>query len=199
MSYHGVYYSSSKNKWAAQTKVNGKTVQIGVFDTPDEASEAYNEFKSNIKREPTPSDYKRLERYKAFTTYCKTPRTISELFALYPKANTSSIRFASDYLVNNRFLKKTVRDRDSIKDKYLYETIKDFQDADLKPMGRSTMQKIKFDETMTLREEQKINGAVAYSFDSGTLREKYTQQRIADRLSAKMPKVYVSGNSLSHI
>jgi hypothetical protein len=61
------------------------------------------------------------------------------------------------------------------------------------------MQKIKFDETMTLREEQQINGAVAYSFDSGTLREKYTQQRIADRLSAKMPKVYVSGNSLSHI
>jgi hypothetical protein len=198
MSYHGVYYSSSKNKWAAQTKVNGKTVQIGVFDTPDEASEAYNEFKSNIKREPTPSDYKRLERYKAFTAYCKTPRTISELFALYPKANTSSIRFASDYLVNNRFLKKTVRDRDSIKDKYLYETIKDFQDADLKPMGRSTMQKIKFDETMAMK-EQKHTGAIAYSFDTGTLREQYTQQRIADRLSAKMPKVYVSGSSLNYI
>jgi hypothetical protein len=173
-------------------------VQIGTFDTPDEASEAYNEFKSNIKREPTPSDYKRLERYKAFTAYCKTPRTISELFALYPKANTSSIRFASDYLVNNRFLKKTVRDRDSIKDKYLYETIKDFQDADLKPMGRSTMQKIKFDETMAMK-EQKHTGAIAYSFDSGVLREKYTQQRIADRLSAKMPKVYVSGSSLNYI
>ena len=196
MSYHGVYYSSTKNKWAAQTKINGKTVQIGVFNTPDEASEAYIEFKSNIKREPTPSDYKRLERYKAFTNYCKTPRTISELFAFYPKANTSSIRFASDYLVNNRFLKKTIRDSSSIKDKYLYETIKDFQDADLKPMGRSTMQKIKFDETMAMK-EQKHTGAVAYNFDTGTLREKYTQQRIADRLSAKMPKVYVSGGSLN--
>ena len=198
MSYHGVYFSSTKNKWAAQTKINGKTMQIGVFDTPEEASQAYNEFKSNIKREPTPSDYKRLERYKAFTAYCKTPRTISELFALYPKANTSSIRFASDYLVNNRFLKKTIRDSSSIKDKYLYETIKDFQDADLKPMGRSTMQKIKFDETMAMK-EQKHTGAIAYSFDSGVLREKYTEQRMADRKSAKMPKVYVSGNSLSHI
>jgi hypothetical protein len=59
------------------------------------------------------------------------------------------------------------------------------------------MQKIKFDETMTLREEQKINGAVAYSFDSGTLREKYTQQRIADRLSAKTSKTYISGGSLN--
>lgn len=199
MSSNGIYFAKQKQKWIAQCRMNGKNTQIGAFDTPEEASMAYVTHKLTVKREPTPSDYKRLERYKAFTNYCKTPRTISELFALYPKANTSSIRFASDYLVNNRFLKKTVRDRDSIKDKYLYETIKDFQDADLKPMGRSTMQKIKFDETMTLKEEQKINGAVAYSFDSGTLREKYTQQRIADRLSAKMPKVYVSGNSLSHI
>ena len=60
------------------------------------------------------------------------------------------------------------------------------------------MQKIKFDETMAMK-EQKHTGAIAYSFDTGTLREKYTQQRIADRLSAKMPKVYVSGSSLNYI
>jgi len=200
MSYHGVYYSNSKNKWAAQTKVNGKTIQIGTFDTPEEAGEAYINFKSNIKREPTPSDYKRLKRFKDFCEFCKTPRTISEMFAQYSKSNTSSVRAVSDYLVNNKFMRKTMRDlKSNAKDKYIYVTIKDFQDSDLKPMGRSNLQKLKFDETMALKEEQKIQGATVYHFDTGELRQKYTEQRMADRKSAKMPKVYVSGNSLSHL
>jgi hypothetical protein len=198
MSYHGVYYSKSKDKWASQTRVNGKTIQLGTFDTPEEASMAYVAFKTTIKREPTPSDYKRLQRYIDYCEFCKTPRTISEMFANFHKSNTGSVRSASDYLVNNKFMRKTIRDlKTNAKDKYIYVTIKDFTETDLKPMGRSSLQQLKFDATMKAREEVKILGAKVYNFDSGELRQKYTEQRKLDRLSAKIPKTYVSGSSLT--
>jgi hypothetical protein len=191
----GIYYSKAKGKWAAQTRVQGRMVQIGLYDTPEDAVKGYSEFKLKQQSEPSPSDLKRLERYKEFCAYCHIPRTISELFAYFYKANSSSIRSLAEYLSSNGFVSKTIRDsKTNAKDKYHYQTIKNFTKDDLKPIDRSYQVKVKAE---TEPEKEKIPGATIISFDSGVLREKYTQQRKADRLSAKISKTYVSGSSLN--
>lgn len=191
----GIYFSKAKGKWAAQTRVRGRMVQIGTYDTPEDAVRGYSEFKLKQQSEPSSSDLKRLERYKAFCAYCHIPRTISELFAYFYKANSSSIRSLAEYLSNNGFVSKTIRDSKTIaKDRYYYQTIKNFTKADLKPIDRSYQVKVKAEVEP---EKEKIPGATVISFDNGVLREKYTQQRKADRLSAKTSKTYVSGGSLN--
>jgi hypothetical protein len=191
----GIYFSKAKGKWAAQTRVHGRMVQIGAYDTPEDAVRGYSEFKLKQQSEPSPSDLKRLERYKEFCAYCHIPRTISELFAYFYKANTSSIRSLAEYLSSNGFVSKTIRDsKTNAKDKYHYQTIKNFTKADLKPIDRSYQVKVKAEAEP---EKEKIPGATIISFDSGVLREKYTEQRKADRLSAKISKTYVSGSSLN--
>jgi hypothetical protein len=191
----GIYYSKAKGKWAAQTRVRGRMVQIGAYDTPEDAVKGYSEFKLKQQSEPSPSDLKRLERYKSFCAYCHIPRTISELFAYFYKANSSSIRSLAEYLSNNGFVSKTIRDsKTNVKDRYYYQTIKNFTKADLKPIDRSYQVKVKAEVEP---EKEKIPGATVISFDNGVLREKYTQQRKADRLSAKTSKTYVSGGSLN--
>lgn len=39
--YKGVYYHARKCKWCSQINVNGKQKHIGMFDTPEQAHEAY--------------------------------------------------------------------------------------------------------------------------------------------------------------
>ena len=191
----GIYYSRAKAKWAAQTRVQGRMVQIGLYDTPEDAVRGYSEFKSKQQSELSPSDLKRLERYKEFCAYCHIPRTISELFAYFYKANTSSIRSLAEYLSSNGFVSKTIRDsKTNAKDRYYYQTIKNFTKADLKPMDRSYQVKVKAEVEP---EKENTPGAKVICFDSGVLREKYTQQRKADRLSAKTTKTYVNGGSLN--
>ena len=41
----GIYFSKAKGKWAAQTRVRGRMVQIGAYDTPEDAVRGYSEFK----------------------------------------------------------------------------------------------------------------------------------------------------------
>jgi hypothetical protein len=191
----GIYYSRAKAKWAAQTRVQGRMVQIGLYDTPEDAVRGYSEFKSKQQSELSPSDLKRLERYKEFCAYCHIPRTISELFAYFYKANTSSIRSLAEYLSSNGFISKTISDsKTNAKDRYYYQTIKNFTKADLKPMDRSYQVKVKAEVEP---EKENTPGAKVICFDSGVLREKYTQQRKADRLSAKTTKTYVNGGSLN--
>lgn len=191
----GIYYSRAKAKWAAQTRVQGRMVQIGTYDTPEDAVRGYSEFKSKQQSELSPSDLKRLERYKEFCAYCHIPRTISELFAYFYRANTSSVRSLAEYLSSNGFVSKTIRDsKTNAKDRYYYQTIKNFTKADLKPMDRSYQVKVKPEAEP---EKEKTPGATVVCFDSGVLREKYTQQRKADRLNAKTTKTYVSGGSLN--
>jgi hypothetical protein len=191
----GIYFSKAKGKWAAQTRVRGRMVQIGLYDTPEDAIRGYSEFKSKQQSELSPSDLKRLERYKSFCAYCHIPRTISELFAYFYKANSSSIRSLAEYLSSNGFVNKTIRDsKTNAKDRYYYQTIKNFTKDDLKPIDRSYQVKVKAEVEP---EKERIPGATVISFDNGVLREKYTQQRKADRLNAKSPKTYISGGSLN--
>ena len=199
MSSNGIYFAKQKQKWIAQCRVNGKNTQIGAFDTPEEASMAYVTHKLTVKREPTPNDYARLARFKSYCEFCKTPRTISEMFAKYPRSNTGSIRHASEYLVQEGFIEKTTQNaKINAKDKYIYVTIKDFTDADLKPMGRAQVQKLKFDATMDMKREEIIEGARVINFDDEKLQEVYNLQRKLDRLAAKSPKNYVSGSTMSN-
>ena len=199
MSSNGIYFAKQKQKWIAQCRVNGKNTQIGAFDTPEEASMAYVVFKETVKREFTTNDYARLARFKSYCEFCKTPRTISEMFAEYPRSNTGSIRHASEYLVQEGFIEKTTQNaKINAKDKYIYVTIKDFTDADLKPMGRAQVQKLKFDATMDMKREEIIEGARVINFDNLHLQTKYNEQRHMDRLAAKSPKNYVSGATISN-
>jgi len=198
MSCNGIYFAKLKQKWIAQCRNDGKVIQIGSFDTPEEASMAYASFRLGMKREPTANDYVRLARYKSYCEFCKTPRTISELFAHYPKSNTGSVRHVSDYLVQEGFIeKKTQSSKINAKDKYIYTTIKDFKDSDLKPMGRSQVAKLKFETTLGMKREGIIEGARVINFDNLNLQAKYNEQRHMDRLAAKSPKNYISGATMS--
>ena len=42
--YKGVSWSAQRQKWQAQCCVNYITTHLGYFDTPEEASKAYNDF-----------------------------------------------------------------------------------------------------------------------------------------------------------
>lgn len=199
MSSNGIYFATTKKKWIAQCRVNGKIQQIGSYDSPEAAGMAYVVFKQNVKREPTANYYVRLARYKSYCEFCKTPRTISEMFANYPKSNTGSVRHVSDTLVQEGFIQKTVQNlKVNANDKYVYVTIRDFKDSDLKPMGRGQIQKLKFDSTgIAMKEEEPtIKGARVINFDKADLKEKYNQQRHLDRLAMKSPKNHVSGSTM---
>ena len=199
MSCNGIYFSKTKQKWIAQCRSDGKVNHIGTFETPEQASMAYASFRLNLKREPTANDYVRLARYKSYCEFCKTPRTISEMFANYPKSNTGSVRHVSDYLVQEGFIeKKTQSSKINAKDKYIYKTIKDFKDSDLKPMGRSQVAKLKFETTLGMKREDIIEGARVINFDNLHLQAKYNEQRHMDRLAAKSPKNYISGATMSN-
>ncbi len=39
--YIGVFWNKVANKWQAQIRIKGKAIHLGLFDTPEEASEAY--------------------------------------------------------------------------------------------------------------------------------------------------------------
>lgn len=41
--YKGVTWNSHRRRWQAQIKLNGKMVQSGRFDTPEDAARAYDE------------------------------------------------------------------------------------------------------------------------------------------------------------
>ena len=49
--YVGVYYHKSAGKWAASITKNGKAKHLGLFETPEKASEAYQLAKSKILKE----------------------------------------------------------------------------------------------------------------------------------------------------
>ena len=47
--YQGVSWVKCRQKWLASIKVNGKTKNIGRFESEEEAHKAYLRFKKNIK------------------------------------------------------------------------------------------------------------------------------------------------------
>jgi hypothetical protein len=49
--YVGVYYHKSAEKWAASITKNGKAKHLGLFETPEKASKAYQLAKSKILNE----------------------------------------------------------------------------------------------------------------------------------------------------
>jgi hypothetical protein len=93
--------------------------------------------------------------------------------------------------------KKTQNAKINAKDKYIYVTIKDFKDTDLKPMGRSQINKVRFETTMGIKAKDIIEGARVINFDNLHLQAKYNEQRHLDRLAMKSPKNYISGATMS--
>lgn len=196
----GIYYVNTRKTWAVNCRIEGKYYKIGEYETPEEASMAYVTYKINRNAQYSPSDLKRIERYKSYCEFCMEPRTLSELFAYFKKCNTNSVRHNVDYLVKEGFLVKLQQAAGgSTKDKYKHKTIKMFKDADLKPMGRAQVQKLKYDETMAAKSADIIPGARVINFESGPLHDKYMEQRKTDRKNMKSAKNYVSGSLMSNM
>lgn len=49
--YKGVSWRKARGKWEAQICVNSVTITIGLFDTPEEASKAYNDYAKRVHGE----------------------------------------------------------------------------------------------------------------------------------------------------
>jgi hypothetical protein len=49
--YKGVSYASHTNKWKATGKDGNQRLHIGYYNTPEEASKAYNDFASKTHGE----------------------------------------------------------------------------------------------------------------------------------------------------
>jgi hypothetical protein len=47
--YVGVFWSTHKKRWISTTRVNGRLKQVGTFDTPEEAAEAYQRVRNAIR------------------------------------------------------------------------------------------------------------------------------------------------------
>jgi len=50
--YIGVYWNKKSKKWKAQTKINNKSIYIGIFDNEEDAGKAYNDciIKHNLQQ-----------------------------------------------------------------------------------------------------------------------------------------------------
>jgi len=57
----GVFFHKREQKFRAQCNVGGKRIYLGSFNTPEEASNTYNKYKSNLVRSYI-KDYPHLER-----------------------------------------------------------------------------------------------------------------------------------------
>jgi hypothetical protein len=49
--YKGVCWHKDSSKWIAQASVNNKSKYLGIYDTPEEASQVYIKFVKNIHKE----------------------------------------------------------------------------------------------------------------------------------------------------
>ena len=196
MKYKGISYSNTKDKWYAKTRFEGKVKVIGEFDTPEEASEAYINFKQNVKRELTDYDLHRLDKYKKYVEFCAETKTMSEFFAEFKSSGSSSVRGLVNYLVYNGFIKqKKISKGINTKDIYTFTKIKSFSEDRFVP--RATSRALTENYVITEKEVKKITGGRIIHFDEDKeLCRKYKEQREEDRKNAKARKVNIAGSSL---
>lgn len=202
MQYKGVSKSRRKGMWVARTRLNGRVKTIGEFHTPEEASQAYINFKQTVERELTQNDLVRLGRYKEYVNFCEEPKRLPEFFAEFKTSSSSSIRDLVNYLVRNGFIEQKVvhvtgKVIDS-KDISVYTKIKDFLDEDLVP--RAKTKALTDNYIIKQKEESPIPGGRVIRFDENKdLCNKYNQQRLADRKRSMSKKTTISGSSLSSV
>lgn len=196
MKYKGISYSNTKDKWYAKTRFEGKIKVIGEFDTPEEASEAYINFKQNVKRELTEYDLHRLSQYKAYVEFCIEPKTMSEFFTTFRASGESSVRNLVNHLTEHGFIRqRKVSKGVNTKDIYTFTKEKTFTEADFVP--RATTKALTENYVIIEKEVKKITGGRYIHFDEDKeLCRKYKEQREADRKNAKARKVNVAGSSL---
>ena len=202
MQYKGVSKSRRKGMWVARTRLNGRVKTIGEFPTPEQASQAYINFKQTVERELTQNDLVRLSRYKEYVNFCEEPKRLPEFFAEFKSSSSSSIRDLVNYLVRNGFIEQKVvqvtgKVIDS-KDISVYTKIKDFLDEDLVP--RAKTKALTDNYIIKEKEESPIPGGRVIRFDENKdLCKKYNQQRQADRKRSMSKKTTISGSSLSSV
>jgi len=202
MQYKGVSKSRRKGMWVARTRLNGRVKTIGEFPTPEEASQAYINFKQTVERELTENDLIRLNRYKTYVKFCEEPKRLPEFFAEFKFSSSSSVRDLVNYLVRNGFIEQKVvqvtgKVIDS-KDISVYTKIKDFRDEDLVP--RAKTKALTDNYIIKQKEESPIPGGRVIRFDENKdLCKKYNQQRQADRKRSMSKKTTISGSSLSSV
>jgi hypothetical protein len=202
MQYKGVSKSRRKGMWVARTRLNGRVKTIGEFPTPEQASQAYINFKQTVERELTQNDLVRLSRYKEYVNFCEEPKRLPEFFAEFKSSSSSSIRDLVNYLVRNGFIEQKVvqvtgKVIDS-KDISVYTKIKDFLDEDLVP--RAKTKALTDNYILKQKDENIIPGARVINFDENKeLCKKYKQQREADRKLSSSKKTTISGSSLSSV
>ena len=202
MQYKGVSKSRRKGMWVARTRLNGRVKTIGEFPTPEQASQAYINFKQTVERELTQNDLVRLSRYKEYVNFCEEPKRLPEFFSEFKSSSSSSIRDLVNYLVRNGFIEQKVMQVtgkviDS-KDISVYTKIKDFLDEDLVP--RAKTKALTDNYIIKEKEESPIPGGRVIRFDENKdLCKKYNQHRQADRKRSMSKKTTISGSSLSSV
>jgi hypothetical protein len=202
MQYKGVSKSRRKGMWVARTRLNGRVKTIGEFYTPEQASEAYINFKQTVEREFTQNDLARLERYKAYVNFCEEPKRLPEFFAEFKNSGSSAVRDLVNHLVRNGFIKQdTMKVAGKVidaKEVSYYTKIKDFNDEDLVP--RAKTKALTDNYILKQKDENIIPGARVINFDENKdLCKKYKQQREADRKRSSSKKTTISGSSLSSV
>lgn len=127
--YIGVYWSNSSNKWTARIRGNGKQLYLGLFNTEEEAADAYDNMAYKLRGENTKFNF-RNNIHICEANNCNSTKT-----SFYDGRWVCG-KHKTQYKKYGNFLDRTIYDKNNIyiKDNYAYM---DLYDEACKKIGQT--------------------------------------------------------------